>query len=423
MNLLLLGLSHQTAPVAVRERYSVTPAECLGVNEKLVQEATISEAAVLSTCNRTELLALSSSPDDALECLYRVFHDEIGDGSAEAEQFYQFRGADVVTHLFRVSSSLDSMVLGEAQILGQVKEAYRTAIAAAACGPILHRLFERSFRTAKRVRTETGLGASLISVARVGVQLAEEIFEAFEGKSILLIGAGEMAESALYGFRDAGVSDIVVLNRTLETAEQLARGLSGRAAPLSDLPGELARADAVVTSVAVARPLLGAEEIQLATRDRQGRPLLLIDLGVPRNVDQSVNDLQGVYLYDLDDLDGIAERGRESRRDAAAEAEKIISTERERFESWHASLEAAPTIRELIEHASRVGRQEAERSAARIGAMPPELREALNRMADSIVAKLIHRPVESLRAEAEEKLGPYYSDAVREIFGLSEDSE
>jgi glutamyl-tRNA reductase len=423
MNLLLLGLSHQTAPIAVRERYSVTPAECLGANEKLVRESTISEAAIISTCNRTELLTLSSRPEETLESLYRFFHEEIGDGSAEEEQFYEFRGAEVVTHLFRVGSSLDSMVLGEAQILGQVKDAYRTAIAARACGPVLHRLFERSFRTAKRVRTETGLGASLISVARVGVQLAEEIFETFEGKRVVLIGAGEMAESALYGFRDAGVSEIVVLNRTLETAEQLARALSGRAAPLSEVAVELAGADAAVISVAVARPLLGVEEIRLSTRDRQGRPLLLIDLGVPRNVDSAVNDLEGVYLYDLDDLDGIAERGRESRREAAAQAEQIVAAERERFESWYAALEAAPTIRELIDYASGVARQEVERTATRIGAMPPELREALNRMADAIVSKLIHRPVESLRAEAEEKLGPYYADAVREIFGLSEDTE
>ncbi len=422
MKLLLLGFSHRSAPIAVRERYAVSAAQLRAIDEKLVREPACDEVALVSTCNRTELLVVSRAVPEARERMYGWFASEIGDGSLEPPQLYELGDAEAVRHVFRVASSLDSMVLGEAQILGQLKDAYRAAVAAGACGALLNRLFHRAFRTAKRVRTETGLGASRVSVARVGVQLAAEVFESLASKRVLLIGAGEMAESALRGLVEAGARDIVVLNRTAETAGRLASRLGGRAGPLEDLERELAAADVALASLQLDRPLLGRAELERCMAGRHGDPLLLIDLGLPRNVDSAAGEVDDVYLYDLDGLDQVAELGRAQRRDAVAPAEAIVATEVELYERWRAGLDAVPTIRELLKHAEELAREEARRTAQRMPSFP-ETEQAAERMAQAIVAKLLHRPIERLRAEAEEGRAPYYADAVREIFGLSKEDE
>lgn len=423
MNLLLLGLNHTTAPVAVRERYAVSPAQWTGIDEKAVQSSAVDEAVLISTCNRTELLAVSARRAEARESLYQFIQTEVGDGSARPEHFYEKHDKDVLEHVFRVACGLDSMVLGEAQILGQVKAAYRAAAVGRSCGPLLSRLFQRAFRAAKRVRTETGIGATSISVARVGVQLAREIFETFENKRVILVGAGEMAESALRGLRDEGVSAVVVINRTLETAARLAAGIGGRAAPLADLERELSTADIVLTSVQVDRPLLARPHLERCMRDRQGSPLLLIDLGIPRNIDPAANSVEGVYVYDIDDLDEVAARGRLERISSVQPAEAIVRDEIDRFLRWQAGLRAVPAIRQLLAHANAIAESEVRRTATRLGEADPESVEALKRMADAILAKLLHHPLECLRGEAEEDSGPYYSDAVHEIFGLREADE
>ncbi len=419
MTLVLVGLNHRTAPVEVRERYAVSEERWRSIGEKLVQHPDIEEAAIIATCNRTELLAVARRPDQALEWLRAFLDHEIGDASAHPDQLYERRESEAVAHVFRVATSLDSMVLGEAQILGQLKAAHRAAVAARSCGPLINRLFERAFRAAKRVRTETGLGASPVSVARVGVQLAAEIFESFESKRVLLVGAGAMAESALHGLREAGVHDIVVVNRTARAAERLAARLAGRVAPLAALGAELAAADVVVTSAAVDRPLLGRADVESSLVGRQGRPLLVIDLGVPRNVDAEVNQIEDVYLYDLDGLDEIAERGRVRRLDAVGPAEALVSAEVEHYARWKAGLDAVATIRELIGRADALAQDEVRRAAVGL----PDARPALEKLAASLVAKLLHDALERLRDEAEDGRGHYFADAVRELFGLGEDEE
>ena len=421
MNLVCVGINHRTAPVEVRERYAVAPARWVALNEKLVAGRRLHEAAVISTCNRTEILATVPNVDAGMEFLDEFFALEIGDATALPEHFERWRGREALNHLFRVAASLDSMVLGEAQILGQIKDAYAAAAAAGSCGPLLNRLFHRAFRAAKRVRSETGLGSTPISIARVGVQLAREVFESFDGKRVLLIGAGEMAESALWGFRDAGVSSLVIINRTLATAESLASRCGGRAALLSALDEELRAADVALTSVAVEEPLFGAEQVARCMERRQGRPLLMIDLGMPRNIDPAANDVDNAVLYDLDDLDEVAERGRERRRESLGPAEAILAEEIERFERWQAALQAAPVIRELLAQSHAMARDEARRAASRLAGAHPEAREVVERMAEAIVAKLLHRPVEALRAEAAEGRPPYYADVIRAIFGVAED--
>ena len=422
MNLLLLGLSYRTAPVRVREQYAVPLAQLQGIDEKLARDAVCDEVALISTCNRTELVVAAREAPRAADRMYSLFSDEIGNGRTSSRHLYELRDREAVEHVLRVASSLDSMVLGEAQILGQLKDAYRAAAAARSCGPILHRLFARAFRTAKRVRYETGLGSSAVSVARLGVQLAAEVFESFEGKRVLLVGAGEMAESALHGLRDAGASDLVVANRTPETAQRLAERFSARPTGLAELGREIASADIAITSLLVDRPLLAARDLLPALRGRHGRPLLLIDLGVPRNLDPDTNEIDDVYLYDLDDLEEMAERGRSQRRGAVEPAERIVRTEVQRFCSWLSGLDAVPLIRELKARAEALAGEEVQLAARRLPDSP-ETREVLERMARAITAKLLHGPLECLRSEAEEGVAPYYADAVREIFGLTEEDE
>ncbi len=346
---------------------------------------------------------------------------ELGDGSASATHIYELRDGDVVRHLFRVASGLDSMVLGEAQILGQLKDAYRAAVEAHSAGPILNRLFQRAFHTAKRVHSETGLGAATVSVARVGVQLAREIFESFEGKRILLVGAGEMAESALRGLREAGASNPCVVNRTLAAAVELAGRHGGTARPLEALAEELARADVAITSVAVDRPLFGRPELERALEHRRGHPLLLIDLGIPRNIDAAVQTLENVYLYDLDDLEATAERGRASREAAADLAGEITRAEGDRFLHWLAVLPHTPTIRELHERLDALALDEVRQTVSRLGAQGASLEPEFERLARAIVAKLMHRPLETLRREASSGAAQYHAGALRELFGLEEE--
>ncbi len=422
MNLVLVGLSHHTAPVSVRERYAALGTRVTPLDEKLVQSRAVSEAALVATCNRTELIGYGPDPDEAAVILRRFLHDEIGDGSADDDQLYELRGAEAAEHLFEVAASLDSMVVGEAQILGQVKDAYRAAVAARSCGPVLNRLFQRAFRAAKRIRTETGLGASSVSVARVGVQLAREVFESFDDKCVLLLGAGEMAESAALGLRDAGVRDTVIVNRTVEHAQRLAVRLGGRACALDRLEAELTGADVVITSIQTERPILGRAELESALRGRQGRAMLVIDLGLPRNVAVEGTSPQGAYVYDLDDLEEVAERGRESRQAALTPAREIVAQESQYFLRWHSTLPLVPTIRELRRQTVSTIEAEVRRNGLSASRQKGD-GAAVTRMAEAIAAKILHRPLQRLRAEAEHGGVPYYAEAVRRLFDLDEEDD
>ena len=421
MKVVLVGLNHRTAPVEVRESSSVPPDRWAKVNEQLVQTAGVEEALVLSTCNRTEILAVSTDPDRTLDRLSRFLAGQSAEGLLEEHHLYQLQEGQAIEHLFRVASSLDSMVVGEAQILGQVKEAYRCGVRARSCGPILNRLLQHTFRAAKRIRTETGIGGSSTSLARIGVQLAHELFEGFDGKHALLLGAGEMAESALGGLRDAGVGSITILNRTVEAAQRLAERFGGEAAGLSEIESELLRADVVLTSVQVTRPLLDPPLLERVATHRSGRPLLIIDLGLPRNVDPAANRIENLYLYDLDDLDRTAEQARGKRHGAVQAAEAILLEESERFERWRAILPVVPEIERLVARGDAVAREEAQRALARLGSVDADTEAELERLADAVVRKLLHDPLVRLRDAASEGTGIYYADAVRRLFGLEED--
>jgi len=419
VKILLVGMNHRTAPVELRERFAVT--EAAPWLEKLLRSGEFPEVVLLSTCNRVEVIATTDQLDAARHRLEAFFLQELGAGAMPRpgpEILYTHVDRAAVRHLFRVAASLDSMVVGEPQILGQVKDAYRSAVEASASGAVLNRLFSHAFQTAKRVRTETEIAARPVSVARVAVDLARQIFENLEGKRALLVGAGEMIELALDTLRDAGLSSVVVANRTPARAQALAQRYGASSHGLDELPELLRRSDIVLSSLATERPILGRELFEQALRGRR-IPIFAIDLGVPRNIAAEVGRLGGAYLYDVDDLSGVAETNAEQRRHEAARAGAIVEEAVERFDGWLAALRAAPTIRELRSRADAVRERELDKALRKL-ALDEEGRQVLQALSHSIVNKLLHAPVSKLRASAEREEGIAYLEAARELFALDE---
>ncbi len=424
MKIFLLGTNHQSAPLELRE--------CLAVEDpvpplqKLVAGDEIEEAVLLSTCNRVEVVALTRKPEDARHRLHPFFSrdlggvEEVADEADLREHLYEHSGGDAVGHVMRVASALDSMVVGEPQILGQTKEAYRTAVECGACGPILGRLFQSAFAAAKRVRSETRVGERPVSVARVAVELAQNIFEDFTDKQALLVGAGEMIEMALRTLRGKGLESIAVANRTPERAAQLAAEFGATAHGLDELPDLLRQADVVLTSIGGARPILTPSLVSDALRARRNRPIFVIDIGVPRNADPEINDLDNVYLYDIDDLASVADDNAEERRRETVRAEAIVVEERQRFDGWFTALRAVPTIRHLCARVEEVRQHQVDRALAR-NFIEEGQREAVDALTRSIVKKILHAPISRLRREAEREEGMAYLEAARVLFDLDAD--
>jgi glutamyl-tRNA reductase len=331
---------------------------------------------------------------------------------------YEHRGSAAMQHVMRVTSSLDSMVVGEPQILGQMKDAYRASVEAGACGPILSRLFQRAFAAAKRVRTETTVAERPISVARVAVDLARQIFESFGDKAALLLGAGEMIELALQALRGQGLGSVRVANRTAGHARELADRFDASAHGLDELPDLLALSDVVLTCIGGDRPLVTLDMVRAALHRRE-RPLFVIDIGVPRNVEATVNRLDNAYLYDLDDLSSLAEANAEERRRETLVAEAIVLEEQQRFDGWLAALEAVPTIRRLRSRAEMIRRDELDRSLGRLGLDEPQL-AGVERLTRAIVNKLLHAPISRLRDAAERDDGLAHLEAARTLFALDD---
>ncbi len=421
MRVLLCGMNHRSAPVEVRERFAVEdPRAAL---EKLRGRSAIAEAVLLSTCNRVEVVVATREPATAEAALRAFFQGEIaGDAPLPGDledYLYALRDADAVLHLFRVASSIDSLVVGEAQILGQVKQAFRVAADAGTCGPVLSRLFQAAFAVAKRVRTETAVAERPVSVARVAVELGRQIFESLQGKVALLIGAGEMIEAALVALRHDGLAEVRVANRTRERAAELARRFQGSAHGLGELPGLLAEADVVLSCIGGQRPLLSRGDLAAAMRRRGHRPLFLLDIGVPRNVDPAVHDLPGVYLYDLDDLSGLAEANTRERRREVLRAEALVLEARAEFLAWMQSLAAVPTIRRIRARAESIRRGELERALRRL-VLDDRSREAVDALTRAIVNKILHAPVSRLRGLGEDEGGLAHLEAACHLFALDD---
>lgn len=423
MKLLLIGMSHRTAPLELRERFAVDdPAPIV---TKWTSEACIEEAVLLSTCNRVEAVVWTADPEAARLRLRSAFEREIStDGARPASEeldsaLYTYHDAAAVRHLFRVACAIDSMVVGEPQILGQVKDSYRSAVDAGTCGPMLGRLYQRAFATAKRVRNETTISERPVSVARVAVDLARQIFETLEDKHALLVGAGEMIELALETLRREGLAAVRVANRTPARAAALAERFDASAHGLDEIPELLGRSDVVLSCIGGDTPIIEAKDVAAAIRGRRGRALFAIDIGVPRNVHPEVAELDGAYVYDLDDLQAVAESNAEERLREVEQAERIALEEQQRFEGWLGALAAVPTIRALRSRAESIRQGEIDRGLAG-GDFGERERALVDSVTRAVVNKILHEPVSRLRSELDGAEGLAHLEAARALFALDE---
>jgi glutamyl-tRNA reductase len=392
MQLFAFGINHHTAPLAIREQVAFHAESVKQALLDLVDHRPVKEAAILSTCNRTEVYCNTDEPQQAIEWM-ADFHQL--KSHAIEPYLYTLPRQDAVKHAFRVASGLDSMVLGETQILGQLKQAVRTAEQAGTMGTLLHKLFQRTFSVAKEVRGTTAIGANSVSMAAAAVRLAQRIFPSIHEQNVLFIGAGEMIELCANHFAAQHPKHILVANRTLERAATLAQRFGGGAITLNDLPDHLAAYDIIVTSTASPLPILGKGMVERAIKARKHRPMFMVDLAVPRDIEEEVAEMDDVFLYSVDDLSQVVQEGMDSRQVAAAEAEAIVETRVRSFVEWMENREVVPTIRALRDHADRLRRQELEH-AQRMLARGEDPREVMELMARALTNKFLHNPSHAL---------------------------
>jgi glutamyl-tRNA reductase len=419
-DILIVGLSHRTAPVAVRERLGFSPTDLPAALARLTQLEGVHEAAIVSTCNRVEVVACVDEEARSLDTRIAEFLGAERNVARDdfASHLYVRCGREGVRHLFRVASSLDSMIVGEPQILGQVKEHYEEAALAGTSGSVLHRVFHRAFAVAKRVRTETGIAGKAVSVASVAVDLARTIFETFDDKTAMLIGAGAMSELAARHLKAHGVAGIVVATRTFERAVELAREFDGIPVPFDRVAEYLKLADVVIGSASASEYLVTPALVQEVLRVRKQRPMFFIDMAVPRNFDPAINALDNVYLYDIDDL-GVAVAGNvEEREREAVRAEVIVEEEVERYWRWFASLEVVPTIVAIREKVEAIRLRELEKALATLKDQAPRHRALLDALTSSIVNKILHAPISSLKRQDERAEALDLIASARRLFDL-----
>jgi glutamyl-tRNA reductase len=426
MKLALTGINHRTAPVQVREKFAFR-AEEIPAALALLQSRGVREALILSTCNRVEIAA-ALPPDIAPETLLHGLLAGRDDLTPEALQphLYVFEDAEAIRHLFRVAASLDSMIVGEPQILGQLKQAYLQARDHGLIGTVLDAVLSRAFNVAKRIRSETEIGQSAVSVSYAAVELARDIFGSLNKKRVLVLGAGKMSEGAARHLLRAGASEILITNRTPERARELADLFRGEIVAYERFPARLAEVDIVITSSAAPAYVIGPEMVRRAIESRKNQPMFLIDIAVPRNIDPEVNSIEHAFLYDIDDLQRLTERNLKARKEVAQAAEKIVSEEVSRLEARLREREVTPTIVSLQEQLEEIRRDVLDRYRGKLGALNEDQERAVEALTRGIVNKIAHGPISEMRrhaaAQTAEPAGGEGElvSAVRRIFGLRE---
>ena len=419
MALFVAGLSHRNAPVELRELLALDEDKLRELLRDLAGTGVVREAIILSTCNRVEAYAVAEVPGEARAAVFRQLcrHRGVEPATVEAA-LYTYAEGDAIRHAFRVASSLDSMVIGEPQILGQVKDAFALAQSCEVVGPALHSLFTQAFAVAKKVRTETEIARHAVSVSFAAVELAKKIFAGLQGKAVLLVGAGKMSELAARHLVEHGVFPVYVTNRTWARAQEMARALSGTAMPFDELPTALGAVDIVIASTGAPEPVIRRDAVQRVMQGRRGRPLFFIDIAVPRDVEASVDALDDVYCYDIDDLKQVVdanlrERGREAHR-----AETLVDREVAKFLARQGDVEVIPTIVSLRERLEAIRTSEVKRTLARLPGATPETREAVEALSTAIVNKILHAPITKLRESSRAGTPRSWLDLVHELFGL-----
>jgi len=420
MALFVAGLSHKNAAVELREQLAVDEDKLRELLRDIAGAGVVREAIILSTCNRVEVYAVADVPGEARAAAFRrLCHHRGVDPAAVEATLYTYAEGNAVRHVFRVASSLDSMVIGEPQILGQVKDAFALAQSCEAVGPALHALFTQAFAVAKKVRTETEIARHAVSVSFAAVELAKKIFAGLEGKAVLLVGAGKMSELAARHLVEQGAFPVYVTNRTWARAQEMARALSGTAVPFDELSTALAAVDIVITSTGAPEPVIRREVVQQVMHGRRGRPLFFIDIAVPRDVEGAVGSLDDVYCYDIDDLKQVVDANIRERAREAHRAEALIDREVAKFLARQGDVEVIPTIVSLRERLEAIRAGEVKRTLARLPGATLETREAIEAMSAAIVNKILHAPITKLRESSRAGSPRSWLELVHELFGLT----
>ena len=421
MDIIALGLNHRTAPVEIRERVSFSGDALEEPLRSILSLPSIKEDMILSTCNRVEVYAAVRSFDEGIHDLKGFLSDLPRIPRKQLEKcLYVYRGEEAVRHVFRVAASLDSMVVGEPQILGQVKSAFSEASHYHAAGTILNRLLHRAFTVAKRVRTETKIGNRAVSISFVAVELARKIFGDLQDKAILLVGAGEMCELAARHLITHGVSRVTVTNRTPQGAQELAQIFDGRTIPFDQLLEALKAADIVISSTASPHYVIHYSDVARVIRARRNRSMFFIDIAVPRDVDPRVNSIENIYLYDIDDLQGVAEANIKDRKKEASKAEEIVEREVKRFCQWYESLETTPTVRLLRSKLEAIRQKELRKAYAALSLSSEKERTVLDALTSAIVNKILHDPITLLKRVDQNSSSEILVDSIRRLFRLEE---
>jgi glutamyl-tRNA reductase len=423
MKLVAVGVSHRTAPVELREAVDFSRAGFDAALTALASRQIAREAVVVSTCNRAEIYAAADADVAADVCARFIAEYHALPWERVAPHIFVLSGVDAARHLFRVAAGLDSLVVGEPQILGQVKEAFAAATGVKHTGALTNRLFNTAFTVGKRVRTETGLGEGAVSVSYAAIALARKIFRDLKGLNVLILGAGEMAKLTGVHLRAQQVQQITIASRTLGTAEALAAQLGGRAVPWTSLSSALTAADIVVTATGAIEPVLTKARIEDAMRPRRGRPLFIIDIALPRDVEADAGSLDQVFLYNIDDLQTIVQENMARRTAELERAERIVVEELERFSSWMQSREIVPTVVALRQRFETIRQAELQRLEPKMAGLPPEARARLEEITHLIVEKLLVTPTEQLKAINDETMAVAYADAVNRLFSLTADEK
>jgi len=425
MRIALIGLNHRTAPVELRERVAFSAEQARQAAQELREQGILEEAVVLSTCNRSELYGVPCEAVEnaagAMECYFAAFHklspEEIN------RSLYRHSDEDAVRHLFRVAAGLDSMLLGETEIIGQVRQAYMAAFESGATGPVLNRLFQNALEVGKRVRTETELGTRPMSAAFAAVKLAEQIFSHLRGHQALILGAGAMGEQLVEHLRDRGIAHIYVANRSRDRAEELARRFEGRACPWEELVQALVLPDIVITSVGGTDAVLTRKMTERAMEARGGRAMFVIDLGVPRNVEAAVADLYNVFLYTIDDLTEIVEENKRAREKEIPRAEALIAAQLEKFRDWQTKVQGAAVFAELRRKLEHEREALLDEYLGEMKHLSQEDRLRVRRLTSELLDRIVAQPASHLRKERQQRRRLQEIEAVRELFELDEKEE
>ena len=422
MHLVLVGISHRTAPVDLRERVDFQARGVGDALRALAGRGSAREAVVVSTCNRAEMYVACDEAAATRQDLVRFVSDFNGVPAIEvAPHIYDVADLDVARHLFRVAAGLDSLVMGEPQILGQVKDAHTCATEARTAGPVLNRLFHASFAVGKRVRTETGLGSGAVSISYAAVALARKIFGDLTGRSVAVIGAGEMGKLTALHMKSHALSRITIVSRTMAHAARTAEAIGGAsAAPWDELDAVLGASDIVITATGAAAPILTKAHIESVMRPRRNRPLFIIDIAMPRDVEAAAGEIEQVFLYNIDDLQATVRENLARRASEVARAETIVNEEVEKFGQWFRSRGAIPTVVALRERFEAIRRAELERLDFKLSSLPPEARARVDEVTHLIVEKLLLTPTEQLKALGDSETAGAYAEALRRLFALSD---